>query len=156
MDPSAILSQLRDLHMPASVSAGQPLSLLVTVLGFIILLSLIGLYYWRRRRCSTALEEALQILAEIELKQKENQSYNGLADLSILMRRVALSRFSRKAVACLHGEAWLDFLNKTGNTAVFIQSPGSYLAEGPYCSSIDLDWEALFFCVKKWMKKVCV
>ena len=36
------------------------------------------------------------------------------AELSVLMRRVAISRFGREETAALNGEKWLDFLKRTG------------------------------------------
>jgi hypothetical protein len=52
-----------------------------------------------------------------------------LVDLAALLKRVALVAYAREHVAALSGDAWLGFLDRTGDTARFTRGPGAVLAE---------------------------
>ena len=54
------------------------------------------------------------------------------SELPALVKRVCLATFPREQVASLSGEAWLEFLDQTGNTTDFTQGPGRHLLELSY------------------------
>ena len=74
------------------------------------------------------------------------------ADLPALVKRVSLCIYPREQVATLSGEAWLEFLDQSGNTQDFTQGPGRHLLElsyNPNASSIPI--EELTNIIRKWV-----
>jgi len=57
---------------------------------------------------------------------------NDSAALAEILRRTALAAFPRADVAALHGERWLDFLDRAYGGSGFRNGPGSALATAPY------------------------
>ncbi len=74
-----------------------------------------------------------------------------LRSLSQLLRRLALTFYTNEQVASLHGTAWLDFLDKTGKTKEFTQGAGKVLGTVLYQQKAELEIDALFPLVKKWI-----
>ena len=76
-------------------------------------------------------------------------------ELSVLMRRVALSRFDRKETAGLNGGTWIDFLKRTG--AVLNEEDERLLISEAYAPpSSGRDEEAgrhLLRSVRKWLER---
>ena len=105
-------------------------------------------YRWRRQRM------ALVILADIyqAFVQDKNAS-RFAAEVSILMRRLALLRFPRRNVAGLSGANWLAFLDETGGKGRFINGPGSILKTAPYMPKTELNAQELYALVKDWIKQ---
>ena len=52
--------------------------------------------------------------------------------LAEILRRTALAAFPRADVAALHGERWLDFLDRAYGGSGFRNGPGRALATAPY------------------------
>lgn len=74
------------------------------------------------------------------------------ADLPALVKRVSLCIYPREQVATLSGEAWLEFLDQSGNTQDFTQGPGRNLLElsyNPNASNIPI--EELTNIIRKWV-----
>jgi len=114
MDP---LAQLKDIHLPIPVSA-WPLSLywwlaiIATLLG--IGLAIYGVYHYIKKTRLTRL--ALAELAEL---QQQGCDVN---ELHHLLKRIVLASYSRQAVASLHGEAWLKFLDQQASSKKRVSS----------------------------------
>ncbi len=152
---SADLSGLRDIHLPAPIS-WWPLApgwwlllgVLLTLLAFTLWIAL----HRRRNRWRRA--------ATVELKRLRQAWQRGevepgqlVQQLSILLRRVALTRFPRHQVAALHGEEWLAFLDHPLARPEFSSGVGRVLAAGPYTpvAATD-DPEALFTLARRWLR----
>lgn len=76
------------------------------------------------------------------------------ARLSELLKRAALATYPREEVAELSGEAWLEFLDRTGGMSAFVSGPGRPLADGPYARPTPLDdssRNALFAVCRAWL-----
>jgi hypothetical protein len=121
-------------------------------------LVLFGLYVWRQRRARDrwrrfALGELAALRARCEAQPTAVAGL--LGELSVLLRRVALSRFPREEVAALGGEAWLTFLGRPlGNETAF-RAHGDLLCAGPYMrdASIDADTlQTLFDFCERWLR----
>ena len=82
------------------------------------------------------------------------QPPQAIAELSILMRRVAITRFPRSAVAGLTGQAWLEFLDQSGNTDQFTQGVGRMLTIAPYSANKQFDLDSLREICREWVKTV--
>jgi hypothetical protein len=81
-----------------------------------------------------------------------------VSELSILLRRVAVSRFPREEAAALNGEKWLAFLdNSIGESALFPSDAGRLLITIPYRPQMAIDAGALndlFSLAERWLKKL--
>ncbi|QUM75925.1 DUF4381 domain-containing protein [Moritella sp. 24] len=108
MDP---LAQLKDIHLPAPVSA-WPLSLYwwLVIIAVLLMIGLtaygISRYIKKTRLTRLALAELLQM-------QQQGCDVN---DLHHLLKRITLTSYSRETVASLHGEAWLNFLDQQASS----------------------------------------
>ncbi len=155
MDPAALdaLSELRDIHAPGSIVWWPPAPGWWLLLGGVLLglLSGWGLRYWRQRTAlrKSALAELARIKAEFT---REQDPVRLAAQLSILLRRVALSGRDRARVAALKGEAWLAFLDETGQTKGFSTGAGRVLISAPYQPWAELDAGALIALVDGWLR----
>jgi hypothetical protein len=105
--------------------------------------------HWRRRRAALeALEKARRTFAT------SPDPARLAADLSVLLRRVALARFAPRHVAGLTGREWLAFLDETGGEGgCFSNGVGSALITAPYAPGAELDAEAILAVVEDWLKK---
>lgn len=146
---------LRDIHMLPTPDL-WPLAPGWWVLALAGLITLIvasrwveaRLRRWRRRRGT--------LRALVQLRHNLSQGCNSAqfaAELSILLRRVALHRFPRDAVAGLSGERWLTFLDATGGGGKFTRGPGRVLTTAPYAATADLDIEGLYILVRHWIEQ---
>lgn len=74
------------------------------------------------------------------------------AEIAIVLRRTALAAYPRESVAGLSGEAWLNFLDRTGETDVFSTGVGRMLATAPYQVSTQAD-PALAKVARDWISR---
>ena len=61
-----------------------------------------------------------------------------LSSLPALVKRTALAAYPRERVASLSGEAWLEFLDRTGGTREFTDGAGRLLIDLAYDPSLTL------------------
>ena len=108
MDP---LAQLKDIHLPAPVSA-WPLSLywwlVIIIIVLIVGLAIYGVLHYLKKTQLTRLA-----LAELTQLQQQGCEVN---DLHHLLKRIVLTSFPRQTAASLHGEAWLKFLDQQASS----------------------------------------
>jgi len=145
------LSQLHDIHLPAAVSWWPPAPGWWVVL--VLVLFAAGLVYmlYARRRRNRWRAKALAELARLRDAAPERL----LRDLSVLLRRVAISRFPRHDVAALTGEAWLAFLDRSlGDAEAFQSGAGRVLLSGPYASNVEVDTASLLALCERWIKQL--
>ncbi len=150
------LSQLHDIHLP------PPVSSFPSGIGWwiIILLCLSIIIFFIHYLYNKQQQQLFRRLALTELQQIQTQSeYQNnpvllLKALSDLLRRVAIIISPRTEVAQLTGQAWLRYLDKTGNTQEFTQGVGKVLLSGPYQKQLaeSLDKEALIQLIHKWIE----
>lgn len=151
------LSQLRDIHMPEPVSWWPPAPgwwlLLVALLSIIALLW--GAYRYRQRN-------AWRRIALAELSRLHQQYQTQLfvphlvvGQLSVLLRRVAISRFPREEAASLSGDQWLAFLDRSRRDGARFQSDlGRLLVVAPYAPQTAIapeEMNSLFTLCKNWI-----
>jgi hypothetical protein len=157
IDPADL--PLRDIHLPPPVGWWPPapgwwlLALALVLLG-------VGLWlllrWFRRGRLRRAARAALQqLFAEYRGHGDDRRL---LRELSVLLRRIALSRFPRRRVARLSGAPWLAFLDQPldGSRLAegFSRGPGRVLAEGPYAPAAELDAAALERLCRTWLRRL--
>lgn len=121
---------LRDIVVPAPAALWPPAPFIWILLGA----AGVGLaiFIWRgvaRWRAGAYRREGLARLARIEKRfMTPGRETAALKELSVLLKRVALAAFPRKAVAALYGQDWLRFLDQTCQGCTFSTGPGHLLA----------------------------
>ncbi|HEY3487704.1 MAG TPA: DUF4381 domain-containing protein [Gammaproteobacteria bacterium] len=145
--------QLRDIHLPADVLWWPPAPGWWLLL-LIIVAAVLALWYWRRNRGSRRLQQLalaeLQVIAENFARHHEQR--RALENLSILLRRVAVTRYPRAEVAALTGLRWLQFLDSVTGSEDFTSGPGRALAEAPYNPALSADVPALIELSRRWLE----
>ncbi len=152
--PTAL--QLRDIHLPAEPGFWPPapgwwiLAALLLVLLVWAARILLSRYRLRRQR-----RRILAMLGELEQESANSITPERIAQISSLLRRLALMRYPRQRVAALTGRDWLRFLDESGGNGRFSHGPGQVLANGPYQPALatDLDPHALGALLREWIKK---
>jgi hypothetical protein len=119
MAPDTALRMLHDYYQPAP-PAWTPQTvgwygLFVTVLLSFLWLGIRSTLSWFKNRYRREAVRGVAVAAP--------------AQFSILLKRAALAAWPREEIASLSGEAWLDFLNRTGTSEPFRTSPGNQIEE---------------------------
>jgi hypothetical protein len=173
MNPDLESLPLRDIHLPDTVS-WWPIApgwwIIILLVGFGLAL----LIYMKKRKEQRELRCAgINTLDNIILEYESHQDKVKLvADLSILLRRLCISHFSRQEtkqeakketqqkVANLTGEKWLAFLQrgidnlKLEKNASFISGAGRVLIAVPYQpdnQDVNVDVESLLLLCRAWI-----
>ena len=93
-------------------------------------------------------------LEQLTSRYKKENAAGFVAELSTLLRRVALRRYTRTRVASLTGPDWLRFLDNTGGGGDFEKGVGQILEAGPYQPQIrEVPAEELLKLVRIWVRK---
>ncbi|MGF2735249.1 DUF4381 domain-containing protein [Marinobacter sp. DUT-1] len=119
MNPQDPLSQLRDIHLPATGGFWPPAPgwwiLAVLILGALALVVVVLLRHRRRNRWRRQ-----AILALTELEQKAEPTPSWFARLNTLLKQAARECHPESQPQALSGNAWVEFLIATtpaGQTA---------------------------------------
>jgi len=153
------LANLHDLALPPPISWWPPAPGW-WILAVLLLITLVVVlrWAWRWYQYSAPKRAALQ-----QLKQRwkaYQQHQNGLQlvrEIEILLKQMALCRFPNEQVAPLHGQHWLQFLDKTGQTQGFTRGVGHWLGEGLYQAKMPqhqpAQLQALVDLCRQWIKR---
>jgi len=147
------LSKLRDIHLPTAVSWWPPAPGWWALPALLLIAAGVGYVVLRRRRHRRWRDSALTELARLRDAAPERQ----VREVSVLLRRVAISRFPRHNVAALTGEAWLAFLDRTfGDGSAFRSGVGRVLLSAPYAGTVqnDVDTAALLALCERWINRL--
>jgi hypothetical protein len=116
---------------------------------------MLGLWSQRLRKNKL---RCLKRMAQIEmqnLRESYGQHHNVqrlVTELSILLRRICISFYSREDTACLTGKAWLELLDRTLEGKRFSAGPGKILADAPYRRQTQIDDQALIELCEEWIE----
>lgn len=148
------LAQLHDIHLPDAIGI-WPLAPGYYVLALLVILLLWGgtILLMRSIRKGRNKRQALRVLKsyhEDYLKTANSQA--SAAQISELLKRVALVYYPREQVASLQGEAWISFLNQTARNVDFTKVR-SLLIECPFQPPQSLDLLPLFDVAKRWIQQ---
>ena len=161
MPPTAAdpLATLRDWHLPGPVSWWPPAPGWWLVAGLVLVALLFMLVVWRRRQrqgaaVRTALDELRALRGQLGMGL-DGQTFT--AAVSVLLRRLALTRFPRERVAGLSGASWVAFLDATGGGGEFERGAGRVLGDLPYRkpgarSGSAQDLSALADLAERWVR----
>ncbi len=146
------LQGLRDIHLPAPVSFWPPapgwwiLALLIVIMLFT------AVWLWRRHRRRAYRRMALKELHQLQQALQAGKTETSIiAELSILLRRTAISRYGRQQVAGLQGKDWLVFLDRTGRDTHFT-TQGQALLNAPYRRTVTQQAEPLLHLAQRWLQ----
>ncbi|BAO44786.1 DUF4381 domain-containing protein [Thiolapillus brandeum] len=150
------LAQLKDIHLPPTVSWWPPAPgwwlLALLVLGAAVWL----VRYLRRHAARPHLGREVEAeLNKIETAWREHRDDARLAaELSALLRRMAISLYPQADVAGMTGETWLQWLDAHYGEDIFEKGEGRALLENAYRPDASLDDpEALIALVRRWVEK---
>jgi len=154
MNPAAALD-LRDIHA-APPPAFWPPAPGWWLVAIIVIVALFVLSVWALRRYRQYRINK-QIMLEVErlshCYSKDNVPVF-ITDISTLLRRVALRRYSQAEVASLTGPDWLRFLDATGGGGDFENGAGKILQSGAYQPAPgEVPAEELLSLVRRWIGK---
>lgn len=154
MANSDSLAQLKDIHLPDPIG-WWPLAPGWYVLMAIVLMAFFGGFFIILRRHKNALpkKQALDLLKQYtELYEKDKNAQLASARISELLKRVALVYYPRLDVASMHGDSWIQFLNKTAKGVDF-RPVNSLLSESPFKQAETLNIQPLIIRAEKWIKQ---
>lgn len=144
---------LKDLHLPATIGWWPP-AIGWWILAALVLALLLGSFWaYKRLTRPSAFKSANKLL--LALKQDQAQdNFQKLCQLSVLMRRVAMSAYPRTETASLTGDAWLAFLDRDLKGAPFSTGVGRCLADAPFRKTppSDMDIAQLVRLCEEWFK----
>lgn len=144
---------LKDIHLPEAIGWWPPAFGWWLLAIFITAMSIFVIWLHKRLTRKTAIKTAKKFLSEI--KQDNNaDNHKKLNDISVLLRRVAISVAPRTKSASLTGQAWLNFLDSSLKSAHFSEGVGRHLIDGPYRKAPpdDLEISQLISLCEDWLK----
>ncbi|MGQ0658587.1 MAG: DUF4381 domain-containing protein [Chromatiales bacterium] len=157
MNPEEI--PLRDIHPPAPVSWWPPAPgwgiLALLIIAAVTWLLMRG---WLRRHhtratATTLSEEVWGRWRQIHaLRSRGTDDSTVAAELSSLVRQVALSAHPRHEVAGLTGQAWLAFLDQGLGGEAFRAGAGRLLATVPYRGVEAVDMGPCLDLCEQWLR----
>ncbi len=153
MDP---LAGLKDIHLPEIIGWWPPAMGWWLLLLLMLLVIFLVLVFIRKRRESmapyrVAMKEFDRIVADYHL-QKDSTRLS--QQLSVLLRRIAISIMPRKQVAGLTGELWLEYLDKLSGQTILCSDTGRQLLQAPYRVGVTVDGDALLATCRQWISAV--
>ena len=149
----ARLDGLRDIHLPQELSWWPPAP------GWWLLLALplLTVWAWRWLRERTGIHRGRWDAARRELVNVR-KSYHAdgdaralVRDLSVWLRRAAVSLYGRRVAAGLTGKLWLEFLDAPMPVRSFVRGAGSVFAVMPYRNRGIVDAGVVLALCEQWL-----
>ncbi len=157
MTPDNSALNLRDIHLPSSMTWWPPAPGWWGLLGILLLILVLGIFLYRHHQRRKMHRAAVNELASIKTSYEQTADEQQLVRaLSIWLRRVCLSFYPRVDVAGLTGQAWLQFLDKSlqNNKQVlrFSEGAGQVLISAPYQQVANVNADELLVLCQSWLK----
>ena len=151
-DSANLLNNLRDIHAPPPVSWWPPAPGWWLLLGVIIVALLLLWWLWR---ATPWRRPALRELQQIEQEFRATGDVVAcVAQISVLLRRVALSVRPPASVAALTGDDWLKYLDELGRTQEFSHGIGRVLTSAPYARAPSVEVPKLITLARRSLKRI--
>lgn len=141
------LSNVGNLYEPPPVAFRFETSGWYVLMGTLMLLCLILVFFWSRSRMLNKYRR----VAIREIVQIENDK-EAVFHTFIILKKVAIHVFGRDTVATLNGDEWLQFLEKTGKQvelSAFTKNIYTSIYEGQKLSSDKT--QHIILNAKKWI-----
>ncbi len=151
MNPT--LLDLKDIHEPEAIGWWPPAIGWWILAVLIPLLIILLVWFYKRLTRKTALKTAKKMLAKIK-QDAARDNLQKLDELSVLVRRVAISVSPRAKAAGLTGRQWLEFLDTSVKGTPFSEGIGQLLADAPYRKTppTALEISQLIELCESWLK----
>ena len=150
------LAQLQDIHLPPEVGLWPPAwGWWVCAILLIAIISALVFFITRKKSRNAYRGLAIAELNSIHKKYPAEQNSEYLQNLSIILRRTALSGFGSQFNASLKGDEWLQWLDQhcPKTNGQFSKGVGSALLIGPYQKSPEFNREELHKLSLLWVKE---
>lgn len=144
---------LRGIHLPDPVGWWPPAPGWWMLAIIMIATMVIAIRWYRNYQRRMAVYYSARHELE-QVKQRYQQSHDTLQlsrELSVVLRRVAISIASREQAAGLIGESWLAFLDNVIDKPLFDSDIGRQLLTAPYQPIQATDVEALLDICEQWL-----
>ena len=143
---------LRDIHLPDPISWWPPAPGWWILSALLIVGTVLAVIYTQYRRKRNRVRR--MSLKEIDAIQYAFSVHKERArvvrELSVLLRRVCVSRYPRTEVASLTGFEWMSFLDRNLDSRPFREGPGKVLMTEPYRKDPEIDTNALLSLCRRW------
>ena len=151
MNPT--LLDLKDIHEPDAIGWWPPAIGWWILAVAVPLLIIFLIWFYKRLTRKTALKTASKMLAQIK-QDATRDSFQKLSELSVLVRRVAISVSPRAKAAGLTGRQWLAFLDRSVKGLPFSEGVGQLLADAPYRKTpvTEQEMSQLIDLCEDWLK----
>ncbi|MDP1774401.1 MAG: DUF4381 domain-containing protein [Methylobacter sp.] len=151
MNPT--LLDLKDIHEPEVIGWWPPAIGWWILAVAIPLLIIFLVWLYKRLTRKTALKTANKILAQIK-QDATRDNLSVVCELSVLVRRVAISVSPRAKAAGLTGRQWLAYLDTSVKGLPFSEGVGQLLADAPYRKTpvTDQELSQLIGLCEGWLK----
>jgi Domain of unknown function (DUF4381) len=144
---------LRDIHIPAPPPWWPPAPGWWTLLGLCTIVAIALVWWLRWRRLTAARRAALAHLRAAAAHYASARDAQVLAaEISALLRRLALTLRPRHEVAGVAGSAWFDLLDRLSPRAPFDATTRRVLMEAPYRPNPACDCAALIAACERWLR----
>ena len=143
---------IRDIHLPEAIGWFPPAIGWWLLIIFVPIITYFLIALIQKLLQKTAIKTARKLLKQLQTNDALTP-LEKVCELSILLRRVAVSRDSESNVGGLTGRAWLDYLDSSLKDAPFKNGIGRCLTDAPYQKELpsDVDLTALFQLAQTWV-----
>ena len=153
MTPDDPLAALRDIHAPDPPELWPPapgwIAVACLAVAVAVAATIIAVRRWRAGRVR---REALASLRSLRNRHRAGASGAEIAmELSTLVRRVALARLPREAVAGLTGERWIAWL-ESGRPGIGA-AVRTALLDAPYARGRSFDVPRALAACEQWIRR---
>jgi Domain of unknown function (DUF4381) len=148
-------AELRDIHLPGPVSWWPPAPGWYGVALLFIFLIITGWWLIHKRRNPSLKKLATRELQQIEQTYAQHQNTQQLcSDISILLRRIAMSYDSRNKQAGVTGKEWLNHLNTLCGQPLFDEQLSDFLLLAPYQKHTNAPADKLIAVTQQWISRL--
>ena len=147
---------LKDIHLPEAVAWWPPAPGWWILAALCLTLAAWLLYRYRRNQGRRHLRHSMEReWHELQQRFQQHQDPRQLTrELSVLLRRVAMSVTGRDMVAGQTGDSWLQQLDALADRRLFDTTAGRQLISAPYQPATKIDTAELLAISRQWLTLV--
>lgn len=128
---------LRDIHLPLPIGLWPPAPGWWFLIATLVLVSVLTLFLIHRHRRPTALKQALARVEKL-LGSSQTSQVPRNQEISLIIKRLAVTTYPREDVAGLSGQAWIAWIRLQLEDGVLSAQLLEFLKLGPYSTKEDV------------------